>query len=334
MTQEIGTSELLDTWASTGTIVAPDISKVAQGWALGERPAHEFMNWVLNELGQKANHSLSRGVANWNNTTEFTAGAVVNHSGAAWLAVATNTNSEPSDANANWLRLLKRTDPVTLLSASPALRVTYGGTANAITLTTGAGFSGTIPTGLELRFLAGAANTGDTTIAVDGGSPIACRTSATGAVLPAGYIRTAGSGYRETVATYDGTNWIVQASEPVEAGGTGKVFGLTVGSVSTTSNTYATQATATGLAPGLWRVSVFAGVLASTAAKVRVAKTDISAEVTAASTEDNYSPGLFRSGFITLAAGENLILQTARSATSGTAEIREVRASGSWIRDL
>jgi len=85
------------------------------------------------------------------------------------------------------------------------LRATYGGTADAVTLTTGAGLSGTPPTGLALRFRATAANTGATTIALDGGTPIACRT-VTGVALPGGYIRTDA----DTDAVFDGTFWVLR----------------------------------------------------------------------------------------------------------------------------
>lgn len=93
----------------------------------------------------------------------------------------------------------------------PTGRATYGGTANAITLATGAGLSGTIPTGMELRFRATSANTGATTIAVDGGSAIACRTR-TGVALPADYIRTD----VDTIARFDGTYLVL--SREVEQG--------------------------------------------------------------------------------------------------------------------
>jgi len=111
-----------------------------------------------------------------------------------------------TDATAG--RLLKVGDSATLLSASPALRVTYGGTGDAITLTTGAGISGTPPTGLAVRFRATAANTGATTIALDGGSAVACRTI-TGVALPAGYVRT----NAETEAYFDGTFWVLDRVE-------------------------------------------------------------------------------------------------------------------------
>lgn len=78
---------------------------------------------------------------------------------------------------------------------------TYGGSANAITLTAGVV---SLVRGVQVRFRATASNTAAATINLDGLGAIACRTI-TGAVLPAGYIRTDA----DTVATYDGTYWIV-----------------------------------------------------------------------------------------------------------------------------
>lgn len=83
--------------------------------------------------------------------------------------------------------------------------VTYGGTANAITLTGAlpAGAS-SIPVGTQVRFRATATNTGATTINLDGVGAVACRTI-TGVALPSGYIRTG----VDTVASFDGTYWVL-----------------------------------------------------------------------------------------------------------------------------
>ncbi len=83
--------------------------------------------------------------------------------------------------------------------------VTYGGTANAITLTGAlpAGAS-SIPVGTQVRFRATSANTGATTINLDGVGAVACRTI-TGVALPSGYIRTG----VDTVASFDGTYWVL-----------------------------------------------------------------------------------------------------------------------------
>jgi hypothetical protein len=83
-------------------------------------------------------------------------------------------------------------------------RATVAGTANALAISTDTGLHASPATGLQIRFRASAANTGAATIALDGGTAIACRTI-TGAVLPAGYIRT----NADTVARYDGTHWIL-----------------------------------------------------------------------------------------------------------------------------
>lgn len=109
--------------------------------------------------------------------------------------------SSPTDNTAD--RLLKVGASATVLSASPALRATYGGTADAITLTTGASL-GSIPTGLLVRFRATNANTGSVTINVDGIGTVSAKTI-TGGSLPAGYIRTD----VDTIAVYDGTSWIL-----------------------------------------------------------------------------------------------------------------------------
>lgn len=108
MAQEIADSTLLDTWGSGGNIVEPDISKIIEGWQLGEQPPHEYMNWLQNTFGSKLNHILKNGVASWNNETEYLAGATVQHNGNIWLCKTTNTNSEPTDANANWKRIITK----------------------------------------------------------------------------------------------------------------------------------------------------------------------------------------------------------------------------------
>lgn len=78
----------------------------------------------------------------------------------------------------------------------------YSGTANAIILTHGV--SALVP-GVSVRFQATAANTGATTINLDGLGVRSCRT-VTGVALPSGYIRTDAI----TEAVFDGTYWVVR----------------------------------------------------------------------------------------------------------------------------
>lgn len=87
----------------------------------------------------------------------------------------------------------------------------YGGTADAITLAVGSGYS-TIPVRYQVRFRATATNTGAATVSVDGLPAVALRTVG-GVALPAGYLRTD----VDTTITFDGTYWVVAAAVPETA---------------------------------------------------------------------------------------------------------------------
>ena len=91
-----------------------------------------------------------------------------------------------------------------------------GGTANAISLTSGKSFT-SIPTGQRLAFFGALDNTGAMTVAVDGLPAVAIKT-VTGAATPARYVR---AGVL-TEMFYDGTQWIARRLvEPVTGGTNG-----------------------------------------------------------------------------------------------------------------
>jgi hypothetical protein len=138
------------------------------------------------------------------------------------LLSGTAVTQTPADATAG--RLLKVGDSATLMAASPALRVTYGGTADALALTSGAGLADPPPAGLMVRFRADAANTAAATIALDGGAAHEARTI-TDAALPAGYIRTAA----ETVAVFDGSLWLLDRAPERGANANGEFVRLSDG---------------------------------------------------------------------------------------------------------
>tara|TARA_R110000737_G_scaffold153408_4_gene182673 strand:+ start:1611 stop:2384 length:774 start_codon:yes stop_codon:yes gene_type:complete len=89
-------------------------------------------------------------------------------------------------------------------------RAVVGGTANAITLTTGLNLPALV-SGMQIRFRTGGGNTGATTINVDGLGAVTAVT-VTSAALPDGYIRS----NIDTVITYNSPNWIV--SREIERG--------------------------------------------------------------------------------------------------------------------
>ena len=126
MAQEIADSKLLDTWSSSGTKIEPDISKIIEGWQLGEQPPHEYMNWLQNTFGSKLNHILKNGIAKWDDETEYLAGASVQHSGSIWLCETTNTNSEPTELNANWEKVAINKDlTVTVNTLADLKNISY-----------------------------------------------------------------------------------------------------------------------------------------------------------------------------------------------------------------
>ncbi|MFC5737473.1 hypothetical protein [Sinirhodobacter huangdaonensis] len=131
---------------------------------------------------------------------------------AAAARVATDTASAAASASAADASA-QSAETAAGIARSPAASLygACGGSANAITVTTG--LSG-IAIGTEIRFRAIAANTGPATLTVDGTGAIPCRTI-TGAVLPAGYIRTT----VDTVARYDGTYWVL--GREIERGSNG-----------------------------------------------------------------------------------------------------------------
>ncbi len=99
------------------------------------------------------------------------------------------------------------TQDTTFLQRS-GLRCTIGGTANAITLTTG-GSVLSVVAGQQFRFRATSPNAGGvTTIAVDGvaAAEVATITGITGGSFPAGYIRTD----VDTIVTWNGSRWVAE----------------------------------------------------------------------------------------------------------------------------
>jgi hypothetical protein len=106
-----------------------------------------------------------------------------------------------------------------------ALNATYGGTANAITLTTGASIA-SLATGTRLSFTPTSANTGATTISMDGLGAIAVQPLArSGVALPSGYIRA----NVPVTAVYNGTVWLIERQTEYGTNGNGEFWRMANG---------------------------------------------------------------------------------------------------------
>jgi len=163
MANEIGNSVLVRTWANNGSVVTPSNAKIDEGWLFGELPPAEWMNYIHNILGQKVNHALSRGAADWVGTTEYLAGAVVNHSGNIWLSLATNIDSAPSGSNANWTQIPRfgGAASFTTLSASTSVTTPLVTNAGTVALSaTGANVITALTNGSERMRITSAGNVG------------------------------------------------------------------------------------------------------------------------------------------------------------------------------
>ena len=59
-------------WASGGAIVEPSDVKKQTGWT-AEVPPHQWENWIQNRQDQYLAHVNERGIAEWDNNTDYLA---------------------------------------------------------------------------------------------------------------------------------------------------------------------------------------------------------------------------------------------------------------------
>lgn len=93
-------------WASSGSKLTPDSSKISQGWIV-EIPPHEFENWSANRQDALLAHLNQVGIPMWDSTVEYQAGKSYvqgTTSGVVYRALTTHTNINPEiDISNNWV---------------------------------------------------------------------------------------------------------------------------------------------------------------------------------------------------------------------------------------
>lgn len=180
MTEIIKPTSLNSIWAVAGDKVRPDESKIQQGWGV-EIPPRQWENWLTNRQDQALAHINQRGVAQWDNLTEYVAGKsyVQGSNGVIYRAKTTHRNIDPTSGTDDWVVAFVGTeDPesfrlfngYTLISQSftPAINTRYYA-LTGLTLTLPA--SGRAGDGIILNKVANS----QVTIVVEGGGFVSTR---------------------------------------------------------------------------------------------------------------------------------------------------------------
>lgn len=106
-------------WASGGTKLSPDVSKISVGWVV-EIPPYEFDNWIQNRQDALLAHINQVGIPMWDQTVEYQATKSYvqgTTSGTIYRAVTTNTNINPElDIQNNWVVAFQATGEALLKS--------------------------------------------------------------------------------------------------------------------------------------------------------------------------------------------------------------------------
>ena len=149
MAKTVDTADLIEVLGSARVangapaLVTPSLTTIERGFYYDPTiPSSAVINsnnvtWASNVLGGKINHVLQNGVPQWVSTTTYAIGNVVNRTNSLWIALASNTNSAPTDANANWVRVATRTGTIYALPTNHHdVRINYTD-ANTITVLAG-----------------------------------------------------------------------------------------------------------------------------------------------------------------------------------------------------
>lgn len=138
--------DMTDIWASAGDVVAPDSTKINQGWGVEVVP-RQWWNWFENRQDNNIAYMLQKGFPEWDATTEYIINkSYVQRNGIVYKATATSTNSDPI-ALTSWVRAFQdytvATDALGALTPA-ADRLPYFTGASTAALTTLSPFMRTV----------------------------------------------------------------------------------------------------------------------------------------------------------------------------------------------
>ena len=134
-------------WASDGDKIAPSGVKIQTGWS-PEIPPYQWENWIQNRQDEMLAHINERGIAEWDNKTDYIAGKsyVQGSDGFVYKSVAASgptsvvSNPTTDTAQTYWVKAFIENGALTLVSSSRSLTQANIGTvlvnaSSALTVT-------------------------------------------------------------------------------------------------------------------------------------------------------------------------------------------------------
>lgn len=95
--------DMLTLWADTGDILAPDDTKISNGWDV-ELVPRQWWNWMQNRVDTNVAYLLQKGIPEWNSAVEYIINkSYVQHLGVVYKCIQTHTNQTPA-VGAYWTK--------------------------------------------------------------------------------------------------------------------------------------------------------------------------------------------------------------------------------------
>lgn len=111
MAEFLKPSTLSSVWAIAGDRIKPDEQKMQSGWMV-EIPMRQYENWLANRQDAAIAHFNQRGIAEWDNATEYLANKsyVQGSDGGIYRAVITNVATDPTSSTGAWVEAFVAAD--------------------------------------------------------------------------------------------------------------------------------------------------------------------------------------------------------------------------------
>lgn len=104
--------DMTNIWAELGDYVAPDASKITQGWLVEVVP-RQYWNWIENRQDKMLAYLSQKGIPEWDSTTEYIINkSYVQHNNIVYKCIQTGTNKDPSTQTAYWKKAFTESNAV------------------------------------------------------------------------------------------------------------------------------------------------------------------------------------------------------------------------------